>query len=298
LYEDLILRDKAALKNADGDDIVVKHGLDDVMKMTRDRLARAIMQEVLEGRGVKDGVMMDLSRASEPHQLKYRSLFKDPHTKQFIVSPTTHFCNGGVMIAPDGETPIEGLFAAGETCAGVHGANRLAGNALSEVFALGGIAGKTAALKAKALERAQLPEKKIAAERNRLESFGSGGHENLRQLRGSLKEAMWYQAGIIRQAKDLTQALGKIEEIRSRICALELKDFRELIRALELQNMLFSAEMVCRAALLRSESRGAHYRSDYPAENDKDWLKNIVISRQENEITLQPVAVSMDIISP
>lgn len=298
LYEDLILRDKAALKNADGDDIVIKHGLDDVMKMTRDRLARAIMQEVLEGRGVKDGVMMDLSRASERHQLKYRSLFKDPHKKQFIVSPTTHFCSGGVMIDTNGETPIEGLFAAGETCAGVHGANRLAGNALSEVFALGGIAGKTAALKAKALERAQLPEKKIAAERNRLESFGSGGHENLRQLRGSLKEAMWYQAGIIRQAKDLTQALGKIEEIRSRICALELKDFRELIRALELQNMLFSAEMVCRAALLRSESRGAHYRSDYPAENDKDWLKNIVISRQENEITLQPVAVSMDIISP
>jgi succinate dehydrogenase/fumarate reductase flavoprotein subunit len=82
------------------------------------------------------------------------------------------------------------------------------------------------------------------------------------------------------------------------MAALRLTDFKALIRALELQNMLFSAEMVCRAALLRSESRGAHHRSDYPAENDQDWLKNIVITRQENEITLQAVPVSMDIISP
>jgi succinate dehydrogenase/fumarate reductase flavoprotein subunit len=77
-----------------------------------------------------------------------------------------------------------------------------------------------------------------------------------------------------------------------------LKNFKELIRALELQNMLFAAEMVCRAALLRTESRGAHYRSDYPVENDKSWLKNIVISRQNNEITLHPVPVSMDLLSP
>ena len=298
LYEDLVMRDKATLKNADGDNIVIKYGLNDVMKMTRDRLAQAIMREVLEGRGVKGGVIMDLSRASESTQLRYRSLFKIPHKKEFIVSPTTHFCSGGVIIDAYGETPIDGLFAAGEVCAGAHGANRLAGNALSEVFAMGGIARKMAALKAKKLKRPQLPEKKIAAERNRLESLGSGGHPNLRQLRRSLKETMWYQAGITRHAKDLTRAIEKIEEFRSAISALQLKNFRELIRALELQNMLFSAEMVCRAALLRSESRGAHYRSDYPAENDQDWLKNIVISRQNNEITLKPVPVSMDIISP
>ena len=299
LYEDLLLWDKVAvLKNADGDDIVIKHGLDDVMKMTRDRLARVIMQEVSEGRGVKGGVVMDLSRASESHLLKYRSLFKDPHKKELIVSPTTHFCSGGVMINANAETAIDGLFAAGEICAGAHGANRLAGNALSEVFAMGTIAGKMATLKAKALERPQLPEKAIAAERNRLESLGSGEHENLRQLRRLLKKAMWYQAGIIRHAKGLTQALGKIEEIRSRMPALRLKNFREVIRALELQNMLFSAEMVCRAALQRTESRGAHYRSDYPTENENDWLKNIVISRQATELTLQPVPVSMDIVSP
>ena len=298
LYEDLILRDKAALKNANGDDIVIKHGLDDVMKMTRDRLTRAIMQEVLEGRGVKDGVIMDLSRASEPHQLKYRLLFKDPNMKQFIVSPTTHFCCGGVMINADGQTPIDGLFAAGETCAGVHGANRLAGNALCEVFAMGGIAGKMAALKAKKLESPHLPEKEIAAEKKRLESLGAGRHADLRRLRRSLKETMWYKAGICRNAQDLADALGKIEGLRADISTLALKSFRELIRALELQNMLFSGEMVCRAALLRCESRGAHYRSDYPSENDQAWLKNIVIRRQADAIKLQPVPVSLDLISP
>ena len=256
------------------------------------------MQEVLEGRGVKDGVIMDLSRVSEPHLLKYRSLFKDPHKKECIVSPTTHFCSGGVMINPNAETPIGGLFAAGETCAGAHGANRLAGNALSEVFAMGGIAGRMAALKAKALEHPQLPQKKLAAERNRLESLEFNGNASLRDLRRSLKRTMWYKAGITRHAKDLTNALGKIEALRARIPALQLKNFRALIGTLELQNMLFSAEMVCRAALQRTESRGAHYRSDYPAENDKDWLKNIVISRPATEITLQPVPVSMDIITP
>ena len=298
LYEELLLRGQAVLRNADGENIVTKHGLDDVMKMTRDRLARAIMQEVSEGRGIANGVIMDLSQASEQHLLKYRSSFKDPRKKQFIVSPTTHFCSGGVIVDANGQTPVDGLFAAGEICAGVHGANRLAGNALCEVFAMGGIAGRMAALKAKALETPRLPEKKIAAERKRLESFSSGEHANLRQLRSALKQTMWYQAGIIRQAKDLLQAREKIEEIRSSIPALELKNFKELIRALELQNMLFAAEMVCRAALLRSESRGAHYRSDYPVENDKGWLKNIVISKPNDEISLQPVPVSMDFISP
>jgi succinate dehydrogenase/fumarate reductase flavoprotein subunit len=276
---------------------LAKHGLDDAMKMTRDRLARAIMHEVFEGRGIKGGVILDLNRLSESHRSRYRSLFRDPHDNEFIVSPTTHFCNGGVMINTNGETPIDGLFAAGEICAGAHGANRLAGNALCEVFAMGCIAGKRAALKARALKPPQLPEEKIAAEKNRLESFGGGGHSDLRQLRHSLKEVIWYQAGITRHAKDLTDALGKVEALRSEIAALRLKNFRELIRALEFDNMLFSAEMVCRAALLRTESRGSHYRSDYPAENDKNWLKNIVISRQATEIKLQPVPVSMDITS-
>jgi succinate dehydrogenase/fumarate reductase flavoprotein subunit len=298
LYEDLVLDDNAVLRNAKGDDIVAAHGLDDAMTMTRDRLARAIMQEVLEGRGVEGGVIMDLSKASERYLNQYQSLFGTPGNRSFIVSPTTHFCSGGVMINESTETRIPGLFAAGEVCAGVHGANRIAGNALSEVFAMGGIAGRNAASMAGEIGLPELPEKEITAERARLESIISHGNENLRELSRQVKEVMWYRASITRHARDLERALEKIEAFNSRTGRLQLNHFAEVIRALELRNMLVSAEMVCRAALLRTESRGGHYRSDYPEEDNNQWLKNIVINKQDSGMKLKTVPVSMDIIKP
>ncbi|MDB4443810.1 FAD-binding protein [bacterium] len=298
LYEDLILDDKAVLRNAEGDDIIARHGLDDAMTMTRDRLARVIMQEVLAGRGVEGGVIMDLSKASERHLNQYQSLFGTPGNRSFIVSPTAHFCSGGVMITESAETRVPGLFAAGEICAGVHGANRIAGNALSEVFVIGGIAGRNAALMAGEIDRPERPEKEITAERARLESLIARGNENLRELRRQIKEVMWYKAGITRNGRGLESALEKMEAFHSRTRRLQLNHFGEVIRALELRNMLVSAEMVCLAALLRTESRGGHYRIDYPEEDNKKWLKNIVINRQDSMMKLKTVPVSMDIIKP
>jgi succinate dehydrogenase/fumarate reductase flavoprotein subunit len=296
VYEDLIVGNNAVLRNSNGDDIIAKHGMDNSFAVTRDRLTRAILQEILEGRGVEGGVIMDLSGASEKLLVEYQSLFRDPDKKEFIVSPTTHFCNGGIIVNENAETDLPGLFAAGEVCAGVHGANRLAGNALAEAFAMGSIAGRKAALKAREIDRPELPEKAITAEKARLESLLSKGSRPLRELRRSIKEVMWYKAGIIRNGRDLEEAIGQIEEFNSLIPELQLKDFRELIKSLELQNVLNLAEMVCRAALLRTESRGAHYRSDCPEENNKDWLKNIVISKKDSGMKLQTVPVSMDII--
>ena len=298
VYEDLILDDNAVLRNAQGDDIIARHGLDDPMVMTRDRLARAIMQEVLEGRGVEGGMIMDLSKASEHHLNQYQSLFETPDNRSFIVSPTAHFCSGGVIITENAETRVPGLFAAGEICAGVHGANRIAGNALSEVFAMGGIAGRNAALKAGEIDQPELPKKEIAAERARIESLTSNGKENLRELRSQVKEVMWYKAGITRHGSDLERALEKIEEFNSRTSRLQLKHFSDVIRALEIDYMLTSAEMVCRAALLRTESRGGQYRSDYPEEDNNQWLKNIVINKQDSGMKLKTVPVSMDFIKP
>lgn len=297
LYEAFVFQAGAVLKNSKGDDIIAKYGLSDIMAMTRDRLTRAIMQEILEGRGVADGVIMDLSTVSEDRLTRLHHLLpavSPPGKREFIVSPTAHFCMGGIIIDESAETSVHGLFAAGEVCAGAHGANRLGGNALSEVFAIGGIAGRNAALRAMENGRPEIPEKEIASEKVRLESLLSKGDRSPRELRHYIKEMMWYKAGIIRKGKNLEEALGQIEELKSFASKLQIKDVRGLIKSLELQNMLVLIEMVCRAALLRTESRGAHYRSDYPEEDNDNWLKNIVICKQDSGMRLEAVPVSMD----
>ena len=268
------------------------------MVMTRDRLSQAIMQEILEGRDVEGGVVMDLSRASEHSLHRYGSLVGNPHDKAFIVSPTAHFCSGGVIIAENAETRIPNLFAAGEICGGVHGANRIAGNALSEAFAMGAIAGRNAALKAKEIDVPELPEAEIGSERARLECFGPQGRERPSELRRRLNEVMWVHAGIMRRGEDLEEALQEIEGLKARIPLLRAGDFRELIQVLETGNMLTCAEMVCRAALLRTESRGGHYRSDFPGEDNDRWLKNITIRKQDSEMRLEAIPVSMDFMGP
>jgi succinate dehydrogenase/fumarate reductase flavoprotein subunit len=301
LYEAFVLRAGAVIRNARGEDIIIKHGLTDPKVLTRDRLARAIMKEILEGRSVAHGVIMDLSSVSEEKLTDLRHLLpavdSTSDKKQFIVSPTVHFCMGGILINKNAETQVSGLFAAGEVCAGVHGANRLGGNALAEVFVMGGIAGREAAMRAKEIGRPEIPEKEIAAEKARLESIPFNGDGDLRELRHSIKELMWYKAGIIRTGGDLEEALGRIEEFKSFLPTLRIRDGKELMRFLELQNVLILIEMVCRAALLRTESRGSHYRNDYPAEDNDNWLKNIVIRKDDSGMGLETVPVSMDIVS-
>ncbi len=300
LYETLVFRLGAVLKNSRGENIIEKHGLLDPMVMTRDRLTRAIMLEILEGRAVEHGVIMDLSSVPEEKLAQVSFLLPGAGLsgkKEFIVSPTVHFCMGGIIIDENTETRVSGLFAAGEVCAGVHGANRLGGNALSEVFAMGGLAGKNAALKAREIGRPEIPENKIDAEKARLESIMYKGDLELKDLSRSIKELMWLKAGIIRTGKELEEALGQIERLKSSIPKLRIQDGREKIKLLELQNMLILIEMVCRAALLRTESRGAHYRNDYPEEDSDNWIKNIVIRKQDSGIRLEAVPVSMDIVT-
>ena len=294
-YETLIVEAGAVLRNSEGKDILVKHGLNDPMIMTRDRLARAIMKEILEGRGVEGGVIMDLSTIPKEQLNRLsRHVFgsEESDCKEINVSPTAHFCMGGVMVDEHAETIVPGLFAAGEVCAGVHGANRLGGNALSEVFAIGGIAGRRAAQMARKIGLAELPEKQVMSEKARLESLVSGGKENSRALRQFLKQVMWYKAGIIRTAEGLQEALAQIRETKSELPHLLIKDFRDLKKSLELHNIVFLNELVCRAALMRTESRGAHYRRDYPEEDNVNWLKNIVISKRGSGVSLEQVAVT------
>ena len=291
LYEALVLQAGAILRNASGEDIIVKDGLTDSMSLTRDRLSQAIITEIVKGRGVDGKVTMDLS-SIPPERLKpFRSLLPASWSldkKTLLVSPTTHFCMGGLCIDRNAETSCPGLFAAGEVCAGMHGANRLGGNALCEVFTMGGIAGGNAARKARELGLAELPGEEVALEKNRLESLFSEDGEKPKSVRDSLKESLWQKAGILRDKEGLEDALMWLENVKSTDVAIE--DMVGLVRFLEFQNMRLVAEMVCRGALLRTESRGSHFRTDYPEENS-DWLKNIVFRKENGSITWEFVPV-------
>jgi succinate dehydrogenase/fumarate reductase flavoprotein subunit len=294
LYEAVVFEAGAVLRNALGEDIIVKYGLNDPMAMTRDRLTRAVMNEILEGRGIRGGVLVDLSTLSEGDLRPLRHLLPAAGTQgdgKLIVSPTAHFCMGGVSIDEHAETSVPGLFAAGEVCAGVHGANRLGGNALAEVFSVGGIAGEQAARRVGELNPPDLPEQELVAERDRLESVLSGEGGDLKELGRTLKDLMWRKAGIIRDKQGLEEALETIAGLEDRIKEARVQDYRQLMRYLEFRHLMLLSEMVCRAALLRTESRGAHYRSDYPAEDDEKWLKNIEILKQDSTMSLEALPV-------
>jgi succinate dehydrogenase/fumarate reductase flavoprotein subunit len=301
LYEVFVLGAGAKLKNAKGEDIIEKHGLSDPMVLTRDRLARAIMGEIAKGLDVEGGVIMDLSPIPEGKTARLGPLFPSKRSvdrKAFIVSPTTHFCMGGVIIDKNAETSLPGLFAVGEVGAGIHGANRLAGNALCEVFTMGHIAGKGAAQRFGEMGTPKMPRDEISAEKARLESLFTRGRQDPKTLSRLLKEVMWQKAGIVRYRGSLEEMLQRIEAFRSPGSKFQVTTWTQLIRYLEFQNMLLISEMICRAALLRTESRGSHYRSDYPEEDNSNWLKNIVLRKEEGGMRLEAVPISLGPIVP
>jgi len=282
----------ARLMNSAGEDIVLKHGFTDPMQLTRDRLAQTIMGELLAGHDVDGGIIMDLSPIAKERLAPLFPLLPSSwhaDQKTLIVSPTTHFCMGGIIINKYAETPLPGLFAAGETTAGVHGANRLGGNALCEVFTFGSIAGKNAAARAEEMGTVNVRDEMINYAKVRLESRFRENCLNTSALGKTLKQIMWFKAGILRDSEGLSEALETISHIRSEAVEARITKISDLIRCLEFENMLMLSETVCRAALLRTESRGSHYRTDCPEEDNAHWLKNIVAKKEEGEIRLETV---------
>jgi len=293
LYEVLISQAGARLKNAAGEDVLNKHGLNDPGRLTRDRLARAIMEEVEKGLGVEGGLIMDLGGIPSQVAATLSPILPAgwlPSVKELVVSPTTHFCMGGVVTDSEAATAMAGLFAAGEVCAGVHGANRLAGNALLELFVMGEVAGRNAGLKAKEAAFPQIPERQVQREMVRLQSLFSDTGKDAKEFCRSLQSLMWVKAGILRSAESLSTALARIEELEGLSKTCRAENPLELVRRLDLNNMLLVSKMVCQAALYRTESRGAHYRSDWPQERNPEWLKNVLIRKADGEnMTLEAV---------
>ena len=273
--------------------------------LTRDHVARCIMREVREGRGSPHGgVFLDISwikskisNAPEHIRKKLPSMYHqfkqladiDITTEPMEVGPTTHYVMGGISV--DGDTQmstVPGLFAAGEAAAGLHGANRLGGNSLSDLLVFGKLAGEHAARYAS--EGSAVRVAADAVERSTqdaLEPFGrdAGGptHEGAYQVQYALQEMMQELVGIVRREEEMQQALEGLSALRNRAARVSVPGNREYNpgwhTALDLQNLLTVAEAVTRSALERKESRGGHFREDFP---DKDAAYagfNIVVRR-------------------
>jgi succinate dehydrogenase / fumarate reductase flavoprotein subunit len=258
----------------------------------RDVVARAIAQEISEGRGTDaGGVFLDIShrdrsfiRARLPRMYeRFADLGVDLAEDPVEVAPTAHYGMGGVVVDETGETDISGLYAIGETMAGVHGANRLGGNSLAETIAFGAVTGEAIAERLDQRDRAASDtvadhaRVHLAALRRLADSDGTYDPE---ALMDDLRAVLWDHAGILRDRETLQEGLEQVRAIRRRAADLSVGGLtsRSFEFAMNLTFALDVAEAILRGAAMRTESRGAHARTDYPDEHD-EWQRNIVVSR-------------------
>ncbi len=279
--------------------------------LPRDEVARAINSEVKAGRGSPHGgVFLDIASRRSPEYIKRRlpsmyHQFKqladvDITAQPMEVGPTMHYMMGGVRVDPDtAASTVPGLFAAGECAGGMHGANRLGGNSLSDLLVFGRRAGVGAAEYAKTLSSAPNVDDGAVDEAAKamLAPFDHGtGGENPYTIQHELQDTMHNLVGIIRNEDELKQAIADIGRYRVRAERAGVEGHRQYNPgwhlAMDLKSMLTVSEAVARAAALRHESRGGHTRDDYPA-TDPEWGKSMLVVRQagdgQMEVNPQPL---------
>ncbi|HEX9270305.1 MAG TPA: fumarate reductase/succinate dehydrogenase flavoprotein subunit [Candidatus Limnocylindria bacterium] len=271
--------------------------------LPRDEVARAINTEVKAGRGTPHGgVYLDIASRRPAEYIKRRlpsmyHQFKeladvDITTSAMEIGPTCHYIMGGVRVDADtAESTVPGLFAAGEVAAGLHGANRLGGNSLSDLVVFGRRAGEAAAAYAgknatPAIDRAEVED----AARTMLAPFEAPGTENPYALHGELQDCMQSLVGIIRTKAELEAAIERVGALRERLGRVGVEGNRQFNPgwhlALDLHSLLTISEACARSALMRTESRGGHTREDYP-KTDAGWAtKNVVTRRRDGRLEL------------
>jgi succinate dehydrogenase / fumarate reductase flavoprotein subunit len=232
----------------------------------------------------------------------------DPVTQLMPVQPTAHYTMGGIptdiygrVVVDDKNTPLPGLYAAGEVaCVSVHGANRLGTNSLLDLIVFGKHSGLSAAAFAKEASFQPVPADAADFSRQQLDSLRSNqGGEKLMDIATEMKSAMFDHVGIFRTADGMSQALEKVRELRERFKNVRVQDTgkifnTELLNAWEIGNLLELAEVVTVCAMNRTESRGAHARDDYPKRDDQNWLKHTLAHFQDGKIKIgyKPVVIT------
>ncbi len=294
LYERILAQPGVVLRDDQGKDLLIEKGIADATKVTRDRLAQVIYGDVDPSESPSQGVFLDMEALPEQKAMQLAPLLPSRWWKGqriFRVAPTAHFCMGGIVTDRRGETSLKGLFAVGEAAAGVHGANRLGGNALAEIFSMGAWVGEKVAQQAKGTGARLKIGSAVENERLRLERAYAHTGNRVKQLVHELKQLMWHKVGVIRQKRNLQEALDQLDQPCPQAM---VSDPGDLIQWLEYQNMRSVAKMVCRAALERTESRGSHCRRDYPQEDNPNWLKNIMLRKGPSGIFIDKAPVNLD----
>ncbi len=266
----------------------------------RDEVTRAIFQEIQEGRGTNHGaVYLDITHWEDGEAerivpdvfAEHMEIGVDIRKQMMEITPSMHHMMGGFVINEWGETTIAGLYAIGEVTASIHGANRLGGNSLAEGQVFGRRAGIHAAAYSKNAQTVYIAQQVLDAEVSRIEAFlqrkaGAQASAILQEI----KAIMWHKVGIIRDAEKLKLAQQEIKRLQDEAHSLYAEDKSQVQSCLEIQDMLKTAEVIILAALQRQESRGAHYRSDYP-HLDPAWEKNIrVYQDQEGKLVTKVVS--------
>jgi len=301
------------LFNAQGERFMERYDPERMERSTRDQVARASYREIMAGRGtVNGGVLIDMSHLGAefvertfPGMVdRVKDIGKDLAREPIEVSPTGHFHMGGVKIDKECRTNLEGLFVAGEDSGGVHGANRLGGNGVAESTVFGARAGDAAAVYVAEHTFSPIDEDQAKAlwEETRKPFRRSRGEDPYR-LSQELKNLTWEKIGVVRTKGDLEQALGKLSEMAEQaqqVRASGSPAFNlEWNEGLNVRNQITVARMIAKSALVREESRGSHFRLDFPQSDNAHWLQNIFLKRQgEKEMQIFTKAVDFSRLRP
>ena len=282
-----------------------KYFPDKLEQVTRAEMARCTQREITEGRqSPHGGVFGDLSGVPPAELAKFKAFLAtcaeenfDPAWQPYEWAPGAHHFMGGIVINERCETGVGGLYAAGEAEAGVHGANRLAGNALTETQVFGAIAGANAAGKALSISAVPLPQERIAEVTNRLSQILRRDEgPDPTEVKNEIARVMSLYVGVLRHEEGLQTASRSFSAIRSmkidHVSVGKERSFRMLSKLLEAENTLLIAELATLAATMRKETRGAHNREDYP-QTVGEWSKNIAFQLIDGKMIVKTKPVNV-----
>ena len=285
------------LLNSEGKRFMENYDSERMELSTRDRVAMANYTEIVEGRGSPNGgVYLDISHKGKDFIIEklprmYRqfldTLMIDISKTPMEVSPTAHYSMGGIVVTPEEHsTGVEGLYAAGEVTAGLHGANRLGGNSLAEILIFGKRAGAAASKRSKNIDIHKRSKKVIENAHENLNSYIKNGSEVARPLQRALRNIMWEYGGVVKNEEKLKKGIQEIENLKEASKDLDVRPdsegYQDLMLAFDLQASLVSSESTLISALSREESRGAHQRDDYKEINN-DFNVNMRVQFDDDD---------------